>query len=239
MVSNCVVEAGQTAGNGASCGGGLLDAGRVTHTVFRKCTVGSGESSDGNQAYRPAVLWLKGTASAENCLLVDNTQNKSKALSLVRLDASSVMRNCTIVDSGLGTTNSYCAVFAPLYIGSQTATAQNVVVVGVTNLIDGARCGPAGKVSRFLNGAVDVESLGFPVGTVSGSAAAFFPHYAENVPYAVKYRPKSGGPLYDKGADYAPMAAFDLSGVRPRRIGSHVDIGCYEGNAARTMLLIK
>ena len=35
------------------------------------------------------------------------------------------------------------------------------------------------------------------------------------------------------------MAAFDLSGVRPRRIGSRVDIGCYEGNAARTMLLIK
>ena len=41
------------------------------------------------------------------------------------------------------------------------------------------------------------------------------------------------------GADYAPMAAFDLTGVQKRKVGSHVDIGCYEGNAAGTMFLIR
>jgi hypothetical protein len=236
MVSNCVVEAGQTAGNGASCGGGLLDAGRVTHTVFRKCTVGSGESSDGNQDYRPAVLWLKGTASAENCLLVDNTQNKSKALSLARLDGSSVMRNCTIVDSGLGTTNSYCAVFAPLYVGSANVTVQNVVVAGVTNQIDGALCRPLwGYPAKFLNGATDadISGLNYHEGTVTGTAASFFKDYANG-----DYTPKTRGPLVGKGANYEGMASVDLAGKK-RLNGSKIDIGCYESQSSAFTVLIR
>jgi hypothetical protein len=35
------------------------------------------------------------------------------------------------------------------------------------------------------------------------------------------------------------MAAFDLSGKQPRRIGSLVDIGCYEANAAGTILILR
>ena len=236
MVSNCVVEAGQTAGNGASCGGGLLDAGRVTHTVFRKCTVGSGESSDGNQDYRPAVLWLKGTASAENCLLVDNTQNKSKALSLARLDGSSVMRNCTIVDSGLGTTNSYCAVFAPLYVGSANVTVQNVVVAGVTNQIDGALCRPLwGYPAKFLNGATDadISGLNYHEGTVTGTASSFFNDYANG-----DYTPKTRGPLVNKGANYEGMASVDLAGKK-RLNGSKIDIGCYESQSSAFTVLIR
>ena len=98
---------------------------------------------------------------------------------------------------------------------------------------------PTGTVASFVNGAFDGDVSPLPAGTVAGTAAAFFPHCAENVPYALKYQPKSGGPLYDMGADYAPMAAFDLSGVQPRKIGSHVDIGCYEGNAAGTILIVR
>ena len=85
---------------------------------------------------------------------------------------------------------------------------------------------------------MDVESLGFPDGTVTGTAAFFFRNYAATDD-AIKYQPKAGGPLYDKGADYAPMAAFDLSGVQPRKVSSHIDIGCYEANAAGTILVIK
>ena len=74
---------------------------------------------------------------------------------------------------------------------------------------------------------------------VAGSLGAFFPHLADDVPLSLKFRPASGGPLYDKGVDYAPMAAFDLSGVQKRRIGSHVDIGCYEASGAATLVLVK
>ena len=233
MVSNCVVEAGYTRDNGKASGA-WLDAGVVTHTVFRKNWSSAGSVTW--EGVRAGLLQLNGQARAENCLFVQNNQTAS--VRLINVHGSSVMRNCTIADSSLSKTNDACTTWCVLNIASG-ATVQNVVIAGVTNTIDGATCAITGTVANFRNGAFDGDATGLPVGTVSGTAAAFFPHYAENVPYAVKYRPKSGGPLYDKGADYAPMAAFDLSGVRPRRIGSHVDIGCYEGNAARTMLLIK
>ncbi len=41
------------------------------------------------------------------------------------------------------------------------------------------------------------------------------------------------------GANYEPMAGVDLSGVQPRRIGSRVDIGCYEGFAETTLLILR
>ena len=225
IVSNCVVEAGETAGNGASCGGGLLDAGLVSHCIFRKCTVGSGETSDGNVNYRPAVLWLLGSSAAENCLFVDNTQHAGKALSLVKLEGNSSMRNCTIADSGLGTTNAQCAVFAPLYIHSSNVTVQNVVVVGVTNRVDGELCCPAaGHVSRFINGATDadISGAGFAEDTVTGTAAEFFEDYANG-----DYTPSVFSPLANTGVEYDGMASVDLAGNR-RKFGKRVDIGCYE-----------
>ena len=35
------------------------------------------------------------------------------------------------------------------------------------------------------------------------------------------------------------MALYDLSGSQKRKIGAHVDIGCYEANGAATLILIK
>lgn len=235
MVSNCVVEAGYTRDNGKAAGG-WLEAGAVTHTVFRGNKSNSGSVSwEGNRA---GVLQLNGSARAENCLFAANDQNK--AVTLINLSGSSVMRNCTIVDSGLSVTNDYCKSWSALNIGSG-ATAQNVVVAGVTNMVDGAAVLPTGTVAKFANGAVDgdIEGLGFPEGTVVGTAAAFFPHWADDVAEDVKYRPRSGGPLSDAGANYSPMALYDLTGEQKRRIGSRVDIGCYEGHAAGTVLVVK
>ena len=35
------------------------------------------------------------------------------------------------------------------------------------------------------------------------------------------------------------MALYDLSGEQKRKVGAHVDIGCYEGNASGFVLLVK
>ena len=232
MVSNCVVEAGYTRDNGRA-GGAWLDGGTVSHTVFRR---NRSNSASGNWAgNRPGVLQLNGSAKAENCLFAENDQ--SVAVTLINLSGSSVMRNCTIVNSGLSVTNAYCKAWSALNIGSG-ATVQNVVVAGVTNKVDGRPCPPTGSVANFRNGAFDGDATELPAGTVTGTAASFFRNYAAT-DYAIKYQPKAGGPLYDTGADYAPMAAFDLSGIQPRKVSSHVDIGCYEANAAGTILVIK
>jgi hypothetical protein len=237
MVSNCVVEACMTKGNQAMAGGAQLEGGCVTHTVFRKCKVGSDTTSNQNQgmSYEPGVLRLK-NAKAENCLFVDNTQDKSKALTLIRLEDNATLRNCTIVDSGLGNTNQYCAVFTPIYLTSASATVKNVVVAGVTNRIDGALCRPVwGRPANFLNGATDadISGLNFPEGTVTGTVTEFFKGYVNG-----DYTPASGGPLYNAGANYDGMASVDLAG-NPRKIGSKIDIGCYEARSSALVIIVR
>ncbi len=233
MVSNCIVEGGFQVSGHAGGGGGHLEAGVVTHTVFRGNYVAASTKEGQNKA---GVLHLKGASRAENCLLVENPQ--SSAAVLVKLEGTSMLRNCTIVDSRLNSTNQYCTTFSPLVIGS-TASAVNVVVAGVTNKSN-VVCKPTGTRANFVNGALDssIEGTSFPTNTVVGPAESFFRNYAASE-YKLKYQPKSDGPLYNAGADYSPMAAFDLSGVLPRKVAGHVDIGCYEGNAVGLIIIVK
>ena len=91
-----------------------------------------------------------------------------------------------------------------------------------------------GKEARFANCAGDGGSVWGGTDCVDGTPESFFRDYA-----AGDYRPSTGGPLFDKGANCEPIPAFDLSGVRPRKIGNRIDIGCYEANAALTMFILR
>lgn len=147
------------------------------------------------------------------------------------------MRNCTVADSALSSTNEWCTGWFSVEIGS-SASVVNTVVVGVTNRIDGAPARLTGTRANFLSGAYDGPATGLPAETIIGSAENFFRDCAAK-DYKIKYQPKSLGPLSDKGADYSPMALYDLSGKQKRKIGSHVDIGCYEGHSRGTLFLVK
>ena len=227
MVSNCVVEAGSATGN-AAAGGGWLDGGIVTHTIFRKNTCGSGSANWSTS--RAGVLQLKNSSRAENCLFDDNSQWANVVL--MRLDDTSVMRNCTIVNTRLSVTNADCSAWSALQIATG-ATAQNVVIAGVTNAVDGAPCPPTWTKTRFLNGAYDGAATGLPAGTVFGTADGFFKDYGSG-----DYRPKTGGVLVNKGQNYEPMPAKDLGGNK-RLIGRTIDIGCYEAHAAELLIRLR
>ena len=172
---------------------------------------------------------MKNASKAENCLFVENSQNK--AVTLINLGGSSVMRNCTIVDSGLSVTNEYCKSWSALNISSG-ATVQNVVIAGVTNTVDGAAVLPTGSVAKFANGAVDgdISELAFPEGTITGTASSFFKDYANG-----NYTP--AGPLVNKGANYEGMASVDLAGKK-RLNGSKIDIGCYETSSSALVIVL-
>ena len=216
-VSNCVIEAGATSGN-AQAAGAYLEGGTVTHSIFRKNRSSSGTAHwDGKWK---GVLYMKGSSRVENCLFADNSH--TVPVVLIGLAGSSAMRNCTIVDTGLASTNEYCNVFAVLNIESQNATVQNVVVAGVTNTIDGATCSVIGSTGRFLNGAFDGDATDLPAGTVTGTASSFFKDYENG-----DYTPSFSGPLANVGVEYEGMAAVDLAGKK-RKVGKHIDIGCYE-----------
>ena len=209
-------------------GGAWLDAGVVTHTVFRKNKTNS--ASVWWNGVTEGVLHLGGNARAENCLFDDNSQYV--AVTLVSVEGTAVLRNCSIVNTGLSSTNEGCSVWSALKIASG-ATVQNVVIAGVTNTIDGAACPPTGSVAKFQNGAFDGDATGLPEGTVTGTAAEFFKDYANG-----DYTPKTGGPLYNAGANYEGMASVDLAG-NPRKVGSKVDIGCYEASSSAFVILVR
>ena len=232
-VSNCVVEAGEQRTNHAGGAGGTLEAGLVTHTVFRKNIAPDSSPYCAGGGNRAAVLHLRGSSRAENCLLADNPQ--SSAVVLVRLGDNALMRNCTIVDSGIAKTNGNCKAFSAIWINSANASVVNTVVAGVTNKIDGAACPPTGSVTKFLNGAFDGDVTGLPEGTVTGTVGSFFKDYAKG-----DYHPntKNSAPLYNKGVNYEGMAAKDLGGNK-RLIGRAVDIGCYEANAAEFCIRVR
>lgn len=122
-----------------------------------------------------------------------------------------------------------------LRIGANT-TVQNVVVVGVTNTVDGACVLPTGTVANFANGALDgdITDKGFPEETIVGTKADFFTDYA-----AGNYRPNPFGPLVGAGANYDGMALYDLSGEYARLVGGKIDIGCYEGFPIGTVIFVK
>ena len=226
MVSNCVVEAGYTRDNGKA-GGAWLDAGVVTHTVFRKNNTNSG-SIWWNSAPSEGVLHLGGNSRTENCLFTENSQRVT--VTLIGVRGSATLRNCSIVNTGLSATNADYSVWSALKIDSG-ATVQNVVIAGVTNTIDGAACPPTGSVANFQNGAFDGVATNLPAATVFGSAYEFFNDYANG-----DYTPKVDGLITDAGAVYEGMSALDLAGL-PRKKGRGVDIGCFECQKTKGFLL--
>lgn len=229
-VSNCIVEASTQSQANGHAAGGYLKAGLVTHTIFRKNRT---RAASANQASnRCGVLQLTGSSRAENCLFTDNRQ--TTAVTLINVHGSSVMRNCTIVNSGLSVTNQYCSSWSALNIASG-ATVQNVVIAGVTNTVDGAACKPTGTRANFVNGALDssIEGTTFPADTIVGTAESFFKDYANG-----DYTPKTGGPLVGKGANYEGMASVDLAGNK-RLVGSRIDIGCYEARSSALIMIVR
>ena len=68
---------------------------------------------------------------------------------------------------------------------------------------------------------------------VVGTAESFFKDYANG-----DYTPKAGGPLYNAGANYEGMASVDLAG-NPRKVGSKIDIGCYEARSSALIIIVR
>ena len=92
------------------------------------------------------------------------------------------------------------------------------------------------EVSRTQNCAFDAigGEVTIPEGmpnAVVGTAESFFNDYANG-----DYTP--AGPLVNKGANYEGMASVDLAG-NPRKVGSKIDIGCYESQSSAFTVLIR
>lgn len=232
-ISNCVVRGGRASHPYAITAGILmLGPGLVTHCVITNNSGTSAMESSWAKVWIANAVVMKGTGGRlENCLIRDNRSEVeggtgSDKTSTVYATGSATIANCTIVEN-------WARNCAGVFADGTGVTVRNCVIAG--NVDVGADTGnPAWMgTGSFVACATDDAN---PVnGTCySGSLASFFPRLAESIPVELKFRPAAGGPLCDSGVDYEPMAGVDLSGVQPRKIGAHVDIGCCEAESGQT-----
>ena len=231
-ISNCVVRGGEASHPHAITPGILmLGPGLVTHCVITN-NVCSGMESSWAKVWIASAVVMKGTGGRlENCLIRDNRSSveddtSPDKTSTVYATGSATIANCTIVENRA---RNCAGVFAD----GTGVTVRNCVIAGNADV--GAAADNPNWMGTGTFAACATDDAEPVNGTCySGSLAAFFPRLAENVPVALKFRPAAGGPLCDLGVDYEPMAGVDLSGVQPRKIGAHVDIGCCEAESGQT-----
>ncbi len=215
-----------------------------THCVFRGyCRISTGDNPAGGVAIK-----LAKTSRLENSIITNITTTTDRGNGhVVAAQSGSSVVNCTI---------AACVMPNPTSTGLNvdgTSAATNCVVYGVVATV------PQYEYIDNLDGSVttnQLESL-HPAAPWSGTAANFVNCATDGAEAINKtcvllddsaevftdctrgdYTPKTGGPLVGKGANYEGMASVDLAG-NPRKIGSKIDIGCYEGDGLGMIILVR
>ena len=245
QVTNCVIR-NACLSNGTDnyiFGGGVyMDGGLLTHSKVIGCGGAAARQDGSNGINGLAIAMNKGVC--RNCLFTgDYPLNPEVTPSegvlrrggnFVYVGGKAVMENCTVAgrrirydcqDESSGKPTKDKAFFV-----GQNATARNCVVADIAYYcFDPEKSVPDGVEVELLS---DMEHgtmtncaienwTGEEFGFVTGTAADFFANPAKG-----DYRPKSGGPLHNAGADVTDSETTDLAG-RKRCVG-RIDIGCYE-----------
>ena len=235
-VSNCVISGGiareaNQGGSGANIS--ISGPGLVTH-----CKIFGGMYDQGGTTKGSCSVYLdNASARLENCLVDgyrDQISSGERRAAGVTVNKGCVV-NCTVVNCY--TTAATGGSFSGIRIES-TGAATNCVSAGNHDGSGALRAFQSSSGALLVNCAYDgiagsLDPLSGMVKPVAGTAESFFRGYANG-----DYRPMTGGALVNKGVNYEGMAAKDLGGNK-RLIGSKVDIGCYEANAAELCIRVR
>ena len=240
VVSNCVIRdcrISQSSDSSAYGGGVFLEGGSavLTHCTVSNCTA---EAKDANWAKTGAAGVYAGTGRVENCLVIDCRDPRSAptfanmvgGIMLGTADASAV--NCTVI-------GCYGSHTGGILANNASALVRNCVAfccekrIKVNDELAVTTVPFGGTATLFDHCASDAAETYDQMGSILGLTSAAFKNYVNG-----DYTPASGGPLYNAGANYEGMASVDLAG-NPRKIGSKVDIGCYEGDGLGMIILVR
>ena len=198
-----------------------------------------GNENNCNGCTKTSSVYLDASdARIENCLidgfLGSDVPSQPTKNSCGIYIANGVAANCTVMNCTSPYTEA--AGVAGILISSDSGRAVNCVSVANVDSNGTVRAFLASQVSRAVNCAFDAieGEAAIPDGMVNpvvGTAASFFKDYANG-----DYTP--AGPLVNKGANYEGMASVDLAG-NPRKVGSKIDIGCYEARSSSLALIIR
>ena len=239
-VSNCVIRSGQSQHFDSQGAGAYLEAGVVTHTRFTgrftSCPAYNVDPSS-----KGVVAHLAG-GRLENCLFhdieivpgIDGT-----SCGPVVSVRGGMMLNCTVVGrcQCAGTGDSDNENFLKYDGGSGihcggSGWVKNCVSTCVTNA-NGVVTPFTGTASRFVNCAGDGGSVWGGTDCLDGEPESFFKDFEGR-----DYMPNVNGPLYNAGTNYEGMASVDLAG-KSRKVGSKIDIGCYEAKSPEFVIIMR
>ena len=237
VVTNCILSGGFTRQGNDSGGANvaITGPGLVTH-----CKIFGGDQNNCNGGDRVSSVYLEhANARIENCLVEGfkgatvSSQPTVGCAGIVVNKGAAV--NCTVADC----TSPYTTAsgFAGILVWANGVATNCVSVSNVDSngTVRAFMASQAARTSHCAFDAIDGETTipeGMP-NAVVGTAAEFFKDYANG-----DYTPKTDGPLVNKGANYEGMASVDLAG-NPRKIGSKIDIGCYEARSSSLAIIIR
>lgn len=237
MVTNCILSGGFTREGNGSAGANVAikGPGLVTH-----CKIYGGNQNNCSGGDRVSSVYLEhANARIENCLVEGfkgatvSTQPTVGCAGILVNKGAAV--NCTVADC----TSPYTTAsgFAGILVWAN-GVATNCVSVSNVDSNGTIRAFMASQVSRTSHcafDAIDGETTipeGMP-NAVVGTAASFFKDYASG-----DYTLNPTSRLVNAGANYEGMASVDLAG-NPRKVGSKVDIGCYEASSAAFIIIVR
>lgn len=237
MVTNCILSGGFTREGNGSAGANVAikGPGLVTH-----CKIYGGNQNNCSGGDRVSSVYLEHeNARIENCLVKGfkgatvSTQPTVGCAGILVNKGAAV--NCTVADctSPYTTDSGFAGIL--LWANGVATNCVSVSNVDSNGTIRAFMASQAARTSHCAFDAIAGEATipeGMP-NAVVGTALSFFKNYANG-----DYTPKAGGPLVGKGANYEGMASVDLAG-NPRKVGSKVDIGCYEASSAAFIIIVR
>ena len=240
VVSNCVIRdcsISQSSNSSAYGGGVFLEGGSavLTHCTVSNCTA---QATEANWAKAGAAGVYAGTGRVENCLVIDcrnprtapTFANMVGGIMLGTAGASAV--NCTVVGCYGSHTGGILANNASTLVRNCVAfCCEKRIKVNDELAVTTVPFG--GTATLFDHCASDAAETYDQKGSILGLTSAAFKNYANG-----DYTPASGGSLYNKGINYDGMASVDLAG-NPRKIGSKIDIGCYEARSSAFIIIVR
>ena len=219
----------------AGANAAIKGPGLVTH-----CKIFGGDQNNCSDCDRVSSVYLEhANARIENCLVrgfqgstVSHQPTVGCAGIVVNKGAAV---NCTVADctSPYTTDSGFAGIL--VWANGVATNCVSVSNVDSNGTVRAFMASQAARTSHCAFDAIDGETTipeGMP-NAVVGTASSFFKDYANG-----DYTPKAGGPLVGKGANYEGMASVDLAG-NPRKIGSKVDIGCYEARSSALMIIVR
>ena len=237
MVTNCILSGGFTREGKSSAGANaaIKGPGLVTH-----CRIIGGNQNNCSDCDRVSSVYLEhANARIENCLVRGFQGSTVSHQSTVGCAGIVVNKGAAVNCTVMNCTSPYTtdSGFAGILVWAN-GVATNCVSVSNVDSNGIVRAFAPSQVSRTSHCAFDAIAgeTTIPEGmpnAVVGTAAEFFKDYANG-----DYTPKAGGPLVGKGANYEGMASVDLAG-KPRKVGSRIDIGCYEASSSALMIIVR